>query len=64
MKEKQEDKCAICKRPFDRTPHVDHSHKTGKIRGLLCFHCNSGLGMFGDCMDTMESAINYLILND
>ncbi len=35
--------CAICKRPrteFKNNLSVDHNHKTGKIRGLLCFYCN------------------------
>jgi hypothetical protein len=36
--------CAICKRPFVKTPCVDHDHKTGKVRGLLCNSCNGVLG--------------------
>ncbi len=41
--DKHGDKCAICSRPrtdFKNKLSVDHSHITGKIRGLLCFYCN------------------------
>jgi hypothetical protein len=36
----QAGKCAICLKPFIRSPQIDHDHKTGKVRGLLCIHCN------------------------
>lgn len=39
----QNDSCALCnkhKSNFKRALHVDHNHKTGKVRGLLCFYCN------------------------
>lgn len=39
---------------------VDHNHKTGKTRGLLCHDCNAGLGMFKDDPISLKSAINYL----
>lgn len=38
--------CAICDKPFIKTPHVDHCHATGKVRGLLCGPCNTGLGVY------------------
>lgn len=41
---KQDFVCALCRRPFKTKPHVDHSHKTGKVRGLLCRVCNLGVG--------------------
>ena len=51
--DKQSGVCAICHRaPSKRRLHVDHNHKTGEIRGLLCYHCNRGLGWF----DKVESA--------
>jgi hypothetical protein len=39
---------------------VDHCHATMKIRGLLCSHCNKGLGNFRDKIELLEAAINYL----
>jgi len=39
---------------------VDHNHKTGKIRGLLCLNCNTGIGHFKDDVDVMKKAIKYL----
>ena len=56
--------CAICKRVIDDvrgfSPHVDHDHLTGKLRGILCFKCNVGLGAFSDNIESLESAIAYL----
>jgi hypothetical protein len=46
--EQQNYVCAICQRPFDRRPHVDHCHLTNWVRGLLCYRCNPGLGHFHD----------------
>ena len=39
---------------------VDHCHASGKIRGLLCSSCNTGLGMFKDSPDLCERAAEYL----
>src|ERR1700731_4765204 len=44
----QDNKCASCKKPFLKTPFVDHCHRTGKTRGLLCSNCNFGIGQFND----------------
>lgn len=55
----QENKCLICGRPDPE--HVDHSHETGKVRGILCFNCNQGLGNFRDDVRVLVRAANYLI---
>ncbi|MFI7292436.1 endonuclease VII domain-containing protein [Streptomyces sp. NPDC050121] len=50
--------CAIClKAP---AVHVDHCHKTGRVRGVLCFNCNSGLGLLGDDPAAVNRAADYL----
>lgn len=52
------DNCDLCKRKARL--YVDHCHKTGMVRGLVCCACNSGLGMFRDCIDTLRAASQYL----
>jgi hypothetical protein len=39
---------------------VDHCHKTGKVRGLLCDNCNKGLGHFKDNISFLERAMTYV----
>lgn len=59
----QKDSCAICKRHksnFTKRLFVDHCHKTGRIRGLLCSSCNGVLGRFNDDPSLFEAASNYL----
>lgn len=61
-------KCEICKKPFNSTPHIDHDHSCctsdytcGKcFRGLLCGNCNYGLGHFKDSPEALREAANYL----
>jgi hypothetical protein len=60
MVEDSKGACAICRRPFDTTPHLDHCHRSSKPRGILCRSCNSGLGLFGDDIDRLYAAIEYL----
>ena len=59
----QEGKCAICgvhQKDLKRKLFVDHNHKTGKVRDLLCSKCNFGLGHFNDDPWLLEKAIKYL----
>ena len=73
MHKLQEGKCAICKQP-ETTIHsqtkkvqqlaVDHCHKTGKIRSLLCQDCNRAIGLFCEDIPRMKSAIDYLVLHN
>ena len=60
--EKQQNKCAICNQEpsTKRGLHVDHCHKTGKVRGLLCHGCNVSLGNFKDDVSLLNNAIEYL----
>lgn len=62
MLQKQNGQCAICFQfPNDKKPlAVDHCHKTGKIRGLLCTRCNLSIGALNDDPLLLESAIKYL----
>jgi hypothetical protein len=62
---KQNGRCAICTsdnpgHTISNRFHVDHDHKTGKFRGLLCGHCNRGLGAFKDKPHVLRAAIEYL----
>lgn len=57
----QEDECAICGRSEDyQRLGVDHNHKSGQIRGLLCARCNTGIGSLQDSVILLENAIIYL----
>lgn len=59
MKKAQKGKCLICYRK--KKLAVDHNHKDGKIRGLLCVNCNMGLGLFEDNQILLLRAIDYLL---
>lgn len=60
MRDAQQGRCAICQRLFDGTPCLDHCHVSGKARGLLCDHCNRGLGYFRDRPEVLLKAAEYL----
>ncbi len=59
---KQEGCCCICLTKFSDSirPYVDHCHITKKVRGLLCFHCNTGLGHFKDNYKNLVKAARYV----
>lgn len=70
MLKNQDNKCAICSREIflaggtelkSKVGYVDHDHKTGKVRKLLCSFCNTGLGLFQDNINFLENAKQYLI---
>jgi len=55
--------CAICQEPLElsKTGYaIDHCHRSGKIRDLLCVFCNQGLGRFKDDLYILERAKRYL----
>jgi hypothetical protein len=64
----QNEVCRICKKPDTRNTKkrryfplvVDHNHKTGEVRGLLCSNCNTALGLFNEDENSMSNAISYL----
>jgi uncharacterized protein YlaI len=62
-------RCAICdKEETSEDPRytvtkrlsIDHCHKTGKIRGLLCVKCNSAIGHFNDDIEMLQKGVEYL----
>lgn len=59
----QNGQCAICCTDTPPTVsgwHVDHCHSRGKVRGILCQHCNNMLGMAKDDIQILKNAIKYL----
>jgi len=69
LRESQKDACKICGCRLEISKNsslrskkvaVDHCHRTGLVRGLLCFACNTGLGHFRDDLTLLKSAITYL----
>ena len=62
MWESQLGKCSCCGDPLrtGKQSAVDHCHKTGAVRGLLCSRCNLGLGCFLDSASRLSRAAAYL----
>lgn len=60
MLEEQKGCCAICGTSLSSKTHIDHNHKTGVVRGLLCSSCNTSLGGFKDSIEVLSKAIEYL----
>lgn len=57
--------CAICMNPFkpndNKSTHVDHCHRTGKVRGILCSGCNTGIGQFKENAEALRRAADYVL---
>lgn len=63
----QDHRCGICGSPDPRRKNgetgnwcVDHDHRTGRVRGLLCHPCNRGIGALGDNIQILKAAVAYL----
>lgn len=59
----QEDTCAGCREGLVQSApstHIDHCHKTGKVRGILCAACNLAIGKIKDCPETLRRLAEYL----
>lgn len=56
----QNNKCWICQKEFEFSPHIDHDHVTGEVRGLLCYPCNSAIGNLQEDLDRITRALEYL----
>lgn len=61
--EKQGLKCPICTKDITKNPSVDHNHKTGEIRGLICNKCNLAIGNAEDSPDRLRRMADYLEKN-
>jgi hypothetical protein len=67
MAKAQGNLCSLCQKPQAQIKnkknsmlHVDHCHKTGKVRSLLCNRCNVGIAFFQECPELFQKAIHYL----
>lgn len=58
---KQQAQCDICGKVFSDNDCIDHNHNTLKLRGLLCNHCNLGIGFLQDSSIVCKKAKNYLL---
>jgi hypothetical protein len=61
----QDARCAICRTPMhelERGLMVDHRHSDGVVRGLLCSHCNTGIGMMKDSPAMLRRGAEYIEL--
>jgi recombination endonuclease VII len=56
--DKADYKCQLCGGDFRLS--LDHDHITGKIRGVLCFDCNTSIGKLGDSIEGLKKALAYL----
>lgn len=52
--------CALCDKELGDKFNVDHDHETNKVRSLLCYGCNVGMGLLGDSIEHLQRAIAYI----
>jgi hypothetical protein len=63
MLDSQDGKCKICKNTIElisKNTHVDHCHKTGKVRSLLCHPCNTMIGLSGENPEILRLGADYI----
>ncbi|WP_353231257.1 MULTISPECIES: endonuclease VII domain-containing protein [Novosphingobium] len=62
LRKQQDARCAICADPLQggRREHLDHCHATGRVRGLLCSECNTGIGKLKEDPAILRRAVEYL----
>lgn len=61
LKQRFNNQCGCCRKPVaGRALHVDHCHRTGVVRGILCRGCNTAIGMLGDTLESVRNAVRYL----
>lgn len=63
LMDKQQGKCFLCGSNGsgkDNRLVVDHDHDTGEVRGLLCWNCNVGIGLFKEDISLLEKVIKYI----
>lgn len=63
--ENQNNSCKVCKDLFtnEKLTHIDHCHKTGKVRGILCLNCNLSLGYAKENIERLQGLIDYVKSN-
>ncbi len=55
----QAGRCGVCATPM-RKPTLDHDHRTGVVRRLLCYRCNVALGLVDDDTAWLQALISYV----
>lgn len=60
MEAQQKSRCAVCLEEFSETPFVDHCHKTGAVRSLLCRGCNTAIGHAQENPQLLRALADYL----
>ena len=68
LMDSQNHECAICRIDLEslgpKRTHIDHCHKTDKIRGILCSNCNMALGLLKDDSELLIKAVKYLEMHN